>query len=64
MCLLLPYSSSYYKFEGKDNRHITITEDMLENTWREIDCQLDFLHSTKGANGELYFEKKKSLCST
>jgi len=27
----------------------TITEDMLENTWREIDCRLDVLRATKGA---------------
>ena len=25
----------------------TITEDMLENTWREIDYRLDVLHATK-----------------
>ena len=30
----------------------TITEDMLEDTWREIDCRLDVLCATKGA----YFE--------
>jgi hypothetical protein len=47
----------------------TITEDMLENTWREIDYQLDVLRATKGAHVEaylmcckkpleLYFEKK------
>jgi len=27
----------------------TITEDMLENTWREIDYRLDVLRATKGA---------------
>jgi len=27
----------------------TITEHMLENTWREIDCRLYVLRSTKGA---------------
>jgi len=32
----------------------TITEDMLENTWREIDCRLDVLRATKGAHVELY----------
>jgi len=29
------------------NAFATITEDMLENTWREIDCRLDVLRSTK-----------------
>ena len=28
---------------------VTITEDMLENTWREIDYRLDVLRATKGA---------------
>jgi len=32
----------------------TITEDMLENTWREIDCGLDVLRATKGAHVEMY----------
>ena len=32
----------------------TITEDMLENTLREIDYQLDFLRATKGAHVEVY----------
>jgi len=32
----------------------TITEDMLENTWREIDYQIDVLHATKGAHVEVY----------
>jgi len=32
----------------------TITEDMLENTWREIDYRLDVLRVTKGAQVELY----------
>jgi len=32
----------------------TITEDMLENTWREIDYQLDVLRATKGAHVEVY----------
>jgi len=32
----------------------TITEDMLENTWREIDCRLDVLRATKGAHVEVY----------
>jgi len=28
----------------------TITEDMLENTWRETDCRLDVLRATKGTH--------------
>jgi hypothetical protein len=32
----------------------TITEDMLENTWREIDYRLDVLRATKGANVKVY----------
>jgi len=31
-----------------------ITEDMLENTWRAIDCRLDVLRATKGAHVEVY----------
>jgi hypothetical protein len=31
-----------------------ITEDMLENAWREIDYQLDVLRATKGAHVEVY----------
>ena len=32
----------------------TITENMLENTWRKIDCRLDVLRATKGAHVEVY----------
>jgi len=32
----------------------TITEDMLENMWREIFYQLDVLRATKGAHVEVY----------
>jgi len=32
----------------------TITEDMLENTWREIDCGSDVLRATKGARVEMH----------
>jgi len=32
----------------------TITDDMLENTWREIDYRLDVLRATKGAHVEVY----------
>ena len=31
----------------------TITEDMLEKTWREIDYRLDVLCATKGAHVEV-----------
>jgi len=31
-----------------------MTEDMLENTWREIDYRLDVLRATKGADVEVY----------
>ena len=33
----------------------TVTEDMLENTWREIEYRLDVLRATKGAHVEVYF---------
>jgi len=32
----------------------TRTEDMLENTWREIDYRLDILRATKGVHVEVY----------
>ena len=32
----------------------TITKDMLENTWREIDYRLDVLRATKGTHVEAY----------
>ena len=32
----------------------TITEDLLENTCREIDYRLDVLRATKGAHVEVY----------
>jgi len=32
----------------------TVTEDMLENTWTEIDYRLDVLRATKGAYVEVY----------
>ena len=31
-----------------------ITEDMLENTWRENDSRLDVLRATRGAHVEVY----------
>jgi len=33
---------------------VTITEDMLENTWREIVYRLDVLRATKGAHVKVY----------
>jgi len=32
----------------------TVTEDMLENTWTEIDYRLDVLSAKKGAHVEVY----------
>jgi len=32
----------------------TVTEDMLENTWRETDYRLNVLRATKGAHVEVY----------
>ena len=32
----------------------TITEDLLENTWREIDYRLDVLRATKGEQLQVY----------
>jgi len=32
----------------------TVTEDKLENTWREIDYRLDVLRATRGARVEMY----------
>ena len=32
----------------------TVTEDMLENTWREVDYRLDVLRATKGVHTEVY----------
>ena len=36
------------------NTFVTITEDMLENTWRETDYRLDVLRATRGAHVEVY----------
>ena len=40
--------------EGITDALATITEDMLDNTWREIDYRLDILRATKGAHVEVY----------
>ena len=34
---------------------VTVTEDMLENTWRETDYRLDVLRAKKGAHAEVYW---------
>ena len=48
-------SFRYYKFKGKNSdAFATITEDMLENTWREIDYQLYVLRAKKGAHVDVY----------
>jgi len=39
---------------GITDAFATITEDMLENTWREIDYRLDVPRATKGAHVEVY----------
>ena len=41
----------------------TVTEDMLENTWRENDYRLDVLHATKGAYVEVYLCVVKKFLS-
>jgi len=33
---------------------VTVTEDMLENTWSQIDYRLDVLRATRGAHVEVY----------
>jgi hypothetical protein len=38
----------------KTDAFATITEDMLENTWRDTDYRLDVLRATKGAHVEVY----------
>ena len=32
----------------------TVNEEMLENTWREIEYRLDILRATNGAHVEVY----------
>ena len=32
----------------------TVNEEMLENTWREIECRLDILRATNGAHVQVY----------
>ena len=33
---------------------VTITEDVLKNTWRETDYQFDVIRTTRGAHVEVY----------
>jgi len=42
---------------------VSITENMLENTWRETDCRLDVLRATKGAHVEVYWCVVKNFLS-
>jgi len=39
---------------GITDAFATVTEDMLENTWRETDYRLEILRATKGAHVEVY----------
>jgi len=41
----------------------TLTLDMLENTWREIDYRVDVLRATKGAHVEVYWCVVKNFLS-
>jgi hypothetical protein len=44
-----------YNFKARiTDAFATITEDMLDNTWREIDYRLDALRATKGAHIKVY----------
>jgi len=55
MCLLLCYSYIITNLKERiTDDFATITEDMLGNTWREIDYLLDVLRATKGAHVEVY----------
>ena len=67
MCLLLCYSCIITNLKARiTDTFATITEDMLGNTWREIDYPLDVLRATKGAHVEVYWcvvKKKKSFLS-
>ena len=40
---------------------VTVTEDVLENTWREDDYRIDVLRATKGAHVEVYWCVVKKL---
>ena len=48
---------------GITDAFATITEDMLENTWRETDCRLDVLRATKGAHVQVYWCVVKNFLS-
>ena len=41
---------------GEDPPHTnsTVNEEMLKNTWREIEYRLDILRATNGAHVEVY----------
>ena len=65
MCLFLCYSCIITNLKaGITDAFATIIEDMLGNTWREIDYQLDVLRATKRAHVEVYWcVVKKNLLS-
>ena len=42
---------------------VTVTEDMLENTWTEIDYRLDVLCAKRGAHVEVYYCVVKNVLS-
>ena len=45
----------YYNLKARiTDAFATITENMLENMWREIDYRLDVLRATKGPHVEVY----------
>ena len=76
MCLFLCYSCIITNLKARiTDAFVTVTEDMLGNTWRETDYRIDVLRATKGTHVEVYwcvvkktcwvtFRKKKCLCYT
>jgi hypothetical protein len=36
------------------NALAAVTEEMLQKTWREIECRLDVLRATNGAHVQVY----------
>jgi len=55
MCLLLCYICIITNLKARiTDAFATVTEDMMGNTWREIDYRLDVLRATKGAHVEVY----------
>jgi len=55
MCLFLSHSCIITNLKARiADAFATTTEDMLGNTWREIDYRLDVLRATKGAHFEVH----------